>query len=78
MHMDNEWGCPVCGEEIHYGTMHEHPFVPFQDRPQLQSRPFVLKRRCRYCNKVRFMLSMVYIRRPAGGPPYWTCRPCLP
>jgi NAD-dependent dihydropyrimidine dehydrogenase PreA subunit len=71
---DECWGCPLCGERIPYGAMHEHPFVPFREpyKPPLLS----LFRRCESCHKVTLMLRMIYMRRPLGGRPYWKCRPC--
>jgi hypothetical protein len=33
-------------------------------------------RHCERCHHVRFVWTMVFVRRPLGGRSYWICRNC--
>jgi predicted DCC family thiol-disulfide oxidoreductase YuxK len=33
-------------------------------------------RHCERCHHVRFVWTMVFVRRPLGGRAYWICRNC--
>ncbi|HEX3326200.1 MAG TPA: hypothetical protein VHV50_04315 [Actinomycetota bacterium] len=72
---DDYWGCPVCGEHIGYGDMHEHPFVPYLERADPPRLP--LRRRCHSCNATDFIWKMGYVRKSARrARSYWLCLPC--